>query len=506
MKTFSHKISIILLMTLLVGSIGLKAQVSINFESGNQGIDIANCWSFLQMDYQSKTDYPTLVITGNFSARTQQLNDPSPVASWIKSPWIKASTGNITFKTRLDGFPGLDRYLTISYIPYNPSSPDSNKEGVAVEFYTFQFPGNINNNTTLHDISVPVPAAVASSDEVFKFRISYYGNNGSGRAFLDDLSIPGIYRSDTPTCLPTVVIADADEDGVADSEDDYPNDPFRAYNLFLPAADFGTIAFEDLWPSFGDSDFNDLILDYRLNFVTNASGQLVEMKNKFVVRAIGASMKNGFGFTLMGVPAASVLSTQGDILTQGIITKNANGVEANQSQATFIVIDNAFSKLPAIGGGFTGANTIPAAPFVTPDTIFFNVTFIQQRVPAPGGAVIYADLISNPKFYNPFIFTNQIRGKEIHMADYQPTDLADQSFFSTYDDDSKPGEGKFYKSANNIPWAMILVEKFDYPVEQADIIQSHLKFKDWAETGGASFQDWFKDKPGYRNSEKIYKK
>lgn len=31
--------------------------------------------------------------------------------------------------------------------------------------------------------------------------------------------------------------------------------------------------FEDLWPATGDYDFNDLVLDYSINRVTDASGR-----------------------------------------------------------------------------------------------------------------------------------------------------------------------------------------------------------------------------------------
>ena len=41
-------------------------------------------------------------------------------------------------------------------------------------------------------------------------------------------------------------IIDADNDGVADSEDDYPNDVSRAYQSFFPTSGYQTLAFEDL--------------------------------------------------------------------------------------------------------------------------------------------------------------------------------------------------------------------------------------------------------------------
>jgi len=42
------------------------------------------------------------------------------------------------------------------------------------------------------------------------------------------------------------------------------------------------------------------------------------------------------------------------------------------------------------------------------------------------------------------------------------------------------------------------------PVEKANITATHLKFVDWATSGGNSFADWYKDLSGYRNSGNIY--
>ena len=57
---------------------------------------------------------------------------------------------------------------------------------------------------------------------------------------------------------------DKDGDGVADSQDEYPEDAERAFNNYsLGENTFGTLLFEDLWPSFGDYDLNDLVIDYK---------------------------------------------------------------------------------------------------------------------------------------------------------------------------------------------------------------------------------------------------
>ena len=60
---------------------------------------------------------------------------------------------------------------------------------------------------------------------------------------------------------------DADGDGINDELDDFPFDPDKAFNNFSPSANSsGKLVFEDLWPSQGDYDFNDLVLALWIQF------------------------------------------------------------------------------------------------------------------------------------------------------------------------------------------------------------------------------------------------
>ena len=102
-------------------------------------------------------------------------------------------------------------------------------------------------------------------------------------------------------------VGDIDFDGIPDAQDDYPEDPLRAFNNYWPPQQ-ATLAFEDLWPSIADYDFNDLILGYLFNPVTNANNELVEVFFNFEVKATGAGMSNGFGFSLPPISTYNGLS------------------------------------------------------------------------------------------------------------------------------------------------------------------------------------------------------
>jgi LruC domain-containing protein len=298
-----------------------------------------------------------------------------------------------------------------------------------------------------------------------------------------------------PSGLPIVdyVGDDSDGDGVPNQFDDYPEDPEKAFNnYFFNKGDFGTLAFEDLWPYRGDYDFNDAVIDYNFNQITNGDNEVVEIYGTFILRAHGAYYHNGFGFELPVSPEM-VKSVAGSRISGQYINLNTNGTEQNQVNATIIVWDDSYEVLPPAGNSI-GANTTPEVPFIVPDTLSLSI-ILNEAVPL-------SQLGIPP--YNPFIIVNGDRGVEVHLPDKAPTSLANTSLLGTGHDNSIPSQNRFYKTQNNLPWAINIIERFEYPIEKAEILDGYLKFADWAESGGQLYSDWFRDNAGYRNKLKIY--
>lgn len=263
---------------------------------------------------------------------------------------------------------------------------------------------------------------------------------------------------------------------------------------YYPATGYGTLAFEDLWPAKGDYDFNDLVIDYQFVIVTNTSNLVESVTGTFIIKAFGASYENGFGFQLSENISQNDIEVSGYSLTEDYISLNDKGIEAGQSKPTIIVFDNAFGQMAHPGVGI-GVNTEPNAPYVEPVTLVIEIDFKPNTYS-------YNDLdISN---FNPFLIVNKVRGVEVHLPHYPPTDLVDANRFGEWDDDSNPAMGRYYVSANELPWAINIYERFDYPIEKQEIIQAHLKFAEWAISGGQFFPDWFKNLNGYRNNSLIY--
>lgn len=302
--------------------------------------------------------------------------------------------------------------------------------------------------------------------------------------------VEAIDNSNMPFVDPNLI--DTDGDGVFDVIDDYPIDPLRAFNNYYPGRNqYGSLAFEDLWPEKGDYDFNDLVISYQINQVTNANNLVVDIISTNSIKAIGAGYKNGFGFQL-NVPPSAVLNVSGYVHTEDIITLNANNTEAGQDKTTIIPFDNTYSLFDNVSQGYV--NTKEGMPFHQPQNLTTVTTFVTPQTVAAIGLPPY----------NPFLIINKERGKEVHLPSYPPTSLADPSYFGTFDDDTNLSTGKYYKSKTNLPWAMHLPEEFAYPMEKASIIDTHLVFGTWVQSGGFSYMDWYKDNSGYRNPSKVY--
>jgi len=291
--------------------------------------------------------------------------------------------------------------------------------------------------------------------------------DGHPRGFLDNIIIPGTNASDPANNCDVYV---------SPVEDSIVN--------YYPATDTSTLAFEDLWPSYGDYDMNDLVVGYKFKIVSNSETQLVQnLYATFIVRANGAGQHNGFGFQLPVTPE-EVNSVTGVGDQEGYII-SSNGTETgNTSKATIIIWDDTHKYLPYWNTRFPGCDYHRFNIHIK----FDDVTLYQLNI----------------EEWNPFMVVNGDRGKEVHLPNYEPTMLVNDAYFGTGNDDTQPGV-KYYKSVTNLPWAIDVYGEFDYPIENTDISAAYLHFGEWAESGGTLFPDWWSNtSTGYRNESLIY--
>lgn len=336
------------------------------------------------------------------------------------------------------------------------------------------------NSDLISDDLSNYPSSLAfGSDNTFWWATNI---DGKGQIFTFDLDSkeeksyfsPFNYQIDDIAVLPVeiekVIENDADGDGIIDLYDDYPNDAERATDTYTPSiTGLGSYAFEDLWPYQGDYDFNDLIVNYRFVNVVNGAGLVVETKMYFFVKNIGGSFKNGFGVEL-NMDKNLINDVTGHNLTEGFISLNGQGLENNQDKAVIIAFDNSHNILDSNGGIMT-----------------LQINYTTPVLPEVIGA------------FNPFIFINGDRSREVHLADFAPTSLADPSLIGSGDDASNVASAIYYKNANNMPWGINILYDFTVPAEKSPINLGYTKFVDWAISGGTTYDDWFSDVDDYRD-------
>ena len=199
-------------------------------------------------------------------------------------------------------------------------------------------------------------------------------NNTDFRRVINDLTTFRVFDD-------AIDDTDTDGDGIMDNDDAYPEDPEVAFELFTPSKyGKGTIAFEDLWPSTGDYDFNDAALSYQATAFLNADNLAVRLEFVCNIKANGAGFTNGIGFEIEGLVPSQIKGVTGPILTQNFINVNANGTEANQDNAVIILADVVDNIL---------AETTIVIRFTTPISV--------------------ANLGVAP--FNPFLIVNKVREK-----------------------------------------------------------------------------------------------
>ncbi len=302
---------------------------------------------------------------------------------------------------------------------------------------------------------------------------------------------------DTSNVPPIDVVDDDDGDGISNIFDDFPQDPDRAFETNDHS--FSTLAYEDLWPDTGDYDFNDMVLDYNFFYHTAPGNVIRHIVAEFKLKAVGASFNNGFAIQLPFdsnlIESITVVDGSDPLTYSNIISHpNFNPYLESGNEGVIVLFSDTNTLINQPEDHFV--NTENGEPYIQPSEIALDIKLVT--------ADFHAENWSWQPPYNPFIFVNGERGQEVHLADYPPTSLVDNSLFNIGDDDSDFVTNRYYRNTTNLPWALNIATEWDPMYEKTDITKGYLKFKAWAESYGTVNQDWYEDSPGNRNWEKIY--
>ena len=99
----------------------------------------------------------------------------------------------------------------------------------------------------------------------------------------------------------------------------------------------GTLVFEDLWPSQGDYDMNDVVLTYHTVFTTDKDNKITGIKDIFTPIHSGGVLKSAFGYQL-DMDKNNISNVKIDNASSTAIQNS--GMEVNQELPTFMLFDD----------------------------------------------------------------------------------------------------------------------------------------------------------------------
>ncbi len=399
-----------------------------------------------------------LLSNGDFSSNSFSYQPSSSTASTLadNGQWYKynnnfthsTENGSKVVKAKNNKFTYIYQFVTVSATDSFAIQSDASGSAIAYIFW-YQSDGSTTlgydyfsrSGSTINSNGV-VPSGAAYANVIM-----YVSDKGW---------VDNVHFESTPA------IIDADNDGVADSDDDYPNDASRAYQSFFPTAGYQTLAFEDLWPAQGDYDFNDMVVSTKITYSEDANNNKVDATFEISLDAMGAGASNGLAIRLLNsskqnFSGSIISSVTGDaILDQD----NVNGIivfnDAKQAQSEYYTNNG-------------------VGPSKAADVFTFTVTFNSN---------------SNVQTIMPdiYIYRTDERGRETHLDGYYGSAMADVSLYNTKDDYNGT-----YNSANGLPWVVEVVtsdKSFAHPNEKVDILVAYPLFQQWAQNNGNSAINW----------------
>ena len=278
--------------------------------------------------------------------------------------------------------------------------------------------------------------------------------------------------------------------------------------IFYPAQEngWGTLMFEDLWPAYGDYDFNDFVVNYKIQLYPNNKNMVKEMILEIRVKAIGGSLPYDLCLAIKGIKAGEIEECKKQESYNALEEADMKLLNPGNSvkNTPIFRFDNIRTNTKA-PKGFAFLNTDPDKKARIQEGDMVNITFyIAFRNSIP-----QADLTLDA--FDFFIAKPVKEGasqwQEIHTRGYAPTEEFGQSTYEqTKEGNSYIGKsGIYYNSNTNLVCAINITTDIPHTHEKADFLKAYPHFKDWATSGGEQHKDWYENMTGNRNDSELIK-
>ncbi|MDR9827877.1 LruC domain-containing protein [Vibrio sp. FNV 38] len=262
---------------------------------------------------------------------------------------------------------------------------------------------------------------------------------------------------------------------------------------------YATLAYEDNWPYTADYDMNDVVMHYRVTEILR-DGNVERSYIRGRLAAVGADYHNGFAVRLKGVQRADIDQVKTRQFHNDALLTDS-GLELDSQEAIFIISPDVTVMKGDCAYHRTQTGCKETEQFMFELHVSINEgTDTSSMLAMPYDPFIYA----TPGYYHgEGLPLHPGRQWEVHLPDYAPTEKFNgEAMWNLGVDASIPQDGVYFKTAGNLPWAMLMTEEWLWPTERTDLVQAYPEFAQYAESAGSKAQNWHNRSKAI--SSKIY--
>lgn len=326
-----------------------------------------------------------------------------------------------------------------------------------------------------------------------KLQIDNWSNKFSGKLYISgkiNCSHNDMYQAGSEVIFssePDIIITGCN--GKTELPDPAPEPSDPNFPIIVDDNHNYTYLFEDQWPLYGDYDMNDIVLEIKHRKTSiDKWNKITELDLTIELTAVGAQKAIAAAIMFDEIPASAITQpvTYANNYRPISFDLTDKNIEKGQDYAVVPLFDNAHALMERPAGSFV--NTVSGSDNNQKDSKIINFTLRFDQASAPSSDAL------NIKKLNLFIITDRgSKRKEIHVAGYQPTKLANTELFGGNNDASSVNGKKYYISKDNLAWGIIVPTQFKWPLEYTKIQNAYKQFAGWVTSGGVNNTKWWND-------------
>lgn len=258
-------------------------------------------------------------------------------------------------------------------------------------------------------------------------------------------------------------------DGLPGDYDEEEDKKGKGWIYYPSKEGWATVMFEDYFPIKGDYDFNDFVANYRsVATISKQSSHVISMTFEVKVRALGGMFPYEAYLKLHGMKLGDVGG--------GFV---GDGVELISSANNDVRVRIADYATPPAGAKYLNTDPEEAkVPVADLRTVTFTVGANNDKGTGVSQKHIKIDFYLKGKGHGNAEYEIHQRGFEaIEKGLYPSTGLG-----------SVP-----YTTTDNFVWGITVPGNISHAIEAENFLKAYPEFASWAESGGVSHTDWYKN-------------